>query len=102
VSPLTHEVIAINQRGVTIMAMNRIQFQPGLSMPEFLTDYGIEAQCEQALEVARWPEGYCCPRCAGTAHSVVRDGPRMPAPQSVPPSSSSWHEYTGAYTVAIG
>lgn len=27
------------------MAMNRIQFQPGLSMPEFLKRYGTEAQC---------------------------------------------------------
>lgn len=55
------------------MAMNRIQFQPGLSMLEFLKDYGTEAQCEQALEAARWPEGFHCPRCAGTAHTVFRD-----------------------------
>ena len=52
------------------MAMNRIQFQPGLSMPEFLKDYGTEAQCEQALEAVRWPEGFRCPRCSGTAHYV--------------------------------
>ena len=58
------------------MAMNRIQFQPGLSMPEFLKDYGTEAQCEQALEAVRWPEGFRCPRCDGTAHYVVRDGVR--------------------------
>lgn len=58
------------------MAMNRIQFQPGLSMPEFLKDYGTEAQCEQALEAARWPEGFRCPRCEGTAHYIVRDGAR--------------------------
>jgi hypothetical protein len=30
---------------MAIMAMSRIQFQPGLSMPEFLKDYGTEAQC---------------------------------------------------------
>ncbi len=35
------------------MAMNRIQFQSGLSMLEFLKSFGTEAQCEQALEVAR-------------------------------------------------
>lgn len=58
------------------MAMNRIQFQPGLSMPEFLKDYGTETQCEQALEALRWPEGFRCPRCAGAAHYVVRDGVR--------------------------
>lgn len=75
-SLLSLKVIAINQRGVAIMAMNRIQFQPGLSMPEFLKDYGTEAQCEQALEAARWPEGFRCPRCAQTAHYVLRDGTR--------------------------
>ena len=58
------------------MAMNRIQFQPGLSMPAFLKDYGTEAQCEQALETVRWPNGFCCPRCSHTAHYVLRDGAR--------------------------
>jgi hypothetical protein len=28
------------------MPMNRIQFQPGLSMPEFLNRYGTEPSCE--------------------------------------------------------
>ena len=36
------------------MPMNRVQFQPGLSMPEFLTRYGTDAQCEAALQAARW------------------------------------------------
>lgn len=58
------------------MAMNKIQFQPGLSMPEFLKNYGTEAQCEQALEAVRWLEGFQCPRCAGEAHSILRDGSR--------------------------
>ena len=58
------------------MAMNRIQFQPGLSMPEFLKDYGTEAQCEQALEAIRWPRGFHCPRCGQEAHYVLRDGTR--------------------------
>lgn len=58
------------------MAMNRIQFQPGLSMPEFMKDYGTEVQCEQALEAVRWPVGFCCPRCGHGAHYVLRDGPR--------------------------
>jgi hypothetical protein len=40
------------------MAMNRIQFQHGLSMPEFLRDYGTEAQCERVLEGVRWPNGF--------------------------------------------
>ena len=54
------------------MAMNRIQFQPGLSMPELFAQFGSEAQCEQALARARWPAGFRCPCCQGSAHCVVR------------------------------
>ena len=43
------------------MAMNQIQFQPGLSMPEFFDLYGTQTQCAQALERARWPSGFRCP-----------------------------------------
>jgi hypothetical protein len=32
------------------MSMNRIQFQPGLSLPEFLKHFGTETQCATALE----------------------------------------------------
>lgn len=76
VSPSAYKVIALNQHEVAIMAMNRIQFQPGLSMPEFLKAYGTELQCEQALETVRWPDGFRCPRCEGAGHFVFRDGPR--------------------------
>jgi transposase-like protein len=51
------------------MAMNPIQFQPGMSLSELFEQYGTERQCEQALEQARWPEGFHCPHCGGTHHS---------------------------------
>ncbi|RBI60203.1 IS1595 family transposase, partial [Xanthomonas oryzae pv. oryzae] len=51
------------------MAMNRVQFQAGLSLPAFLKRYGNAQQCEQALEISRWPQGFVCPRCAATPHS---------------------------------
>ena len=54
------------------MGMNRIQFRPGLSMPEFFRQFGSEAQCEAALAAARWPEGFRCPHCGGAAHCVVQ------------------------------
>lgn len=54
------------------MAMNRIQFQPGLSMPEFFASFGTEAQCAAALQAARWPAGFRCPRCGIEAHCVLR------------------------------
>ncbi len=76
VSQADGRVTSIAQLEGYEMAMNRIQFQPGLSMPEFLKDYGTEAQCEQALEAARWPHGFRCPHCDHEAHCVVRDGTR--------------------------
>lgn len=53
------------------MPMNRIQFQRGLSFPEFLKHFGAEIQCATALEQARWPQGFRCTRCAGAAYSRV-------------------------------
>jgi hypothetical protein len=44
--------------------MNRIQFQAGLSMPEFLKQFSTEAQCEVVLGQARCPQGFVCPCCA--------------------------------------
>ena len=46
------------------MAMNRVQFQYGRSLPHFLELYGTERKCETALELVRWPDGFRCPRCA--------------------------------------
>ncbi len=34
--------------------MNRIQFQAGMSLNQFLTNYGNVAQCETALENFVW------------------------------------------------
>jgi ribosomal protein L37AE/L43A len=57
------------------MPMNRVQFQSGLSMPEFLERYGSEEQCQVALAAARWPRGFVCPACGGAARtSFVRGG----------------------------
>jgi hypothetical protein len=36
------------------MAINRIQFQAGMSMPGFMTDYATEGKCEQVLEATRF------------------------------------------------
>jgi hypothetical protein len=56
------------------MPQNKIQFQPGLSLPEFFRRYGSEEQCERALEATRWPNGFVCPRCAGVAAWSRRRG----------------------------
>lgn len=56
------------------MPMNRIQFQRGLSLPEFLDQYGTEPCCEAALQAARWPHGFVCPACGHTSSSEFRRG----------------------------
>lgn len=42
------------------MPRNPIQFQSGLSLPAFLEQYGMEAQCQEALFQHRWPKGLMC------------------------------------------
>jgi transposase-like protein len=60
------------------MPINKIQFQPGLSLPDFFAQFGTEAQCEAALEKTRWPNGFVCPECGGSKHSLVhRDGEKL-------------------------
>ena len=54
------------------MPRNRVQFQKGLSEPEFERRYGTEEQCRAAVVASRWPDGFVCPACGGTRHSVVK------------------------------
>lgn len=45
------------------MPKNRVQFQPGLSLAQFVAEFGTEAQCAAALFRWRWPGGFHCPAC---------------------------------------
>jgi len=54
------------------MARNAVQFQKGLSEPEFERQYGTEEQCRAAVVASRWPDGFVCPACDGREHSVVK------------------------------
>lgn len=57
------------------MAMNRVQFQRGLSMVEFMDRYGTDEKCAAALAQSRWPTGFHCPDCGDERHSrFVREG----------------------------
>ena len=58
------------------MTMNWVQFQQGMSLPEFLSAFGTEAQCARALEQARWPTGFFCPRCTHTGYCMVLNDSR--------------------------
>lgn len=59
------------------MKMNRIQFQKGLSLNQFLTQYGDEQQCESAIESVRWPQGFICPKCGSDQYGTYRRGKRV-------------------------
>ena len=59
------------------MAMNRVQFQAGLSMTAFLQQYGTEAKCYRALYRMRWPQGFRCPACNGRTRSCFRRADRV-------------------------
>lgn len=48
VSRRTHK-LAFTCIEETAMPMNRIQFQPGVSLAEFFARYGTEVQCAAAL-----------------------------------------------------
>ena len=50
------------------MARNRVQFQKGYSLVQFMDEYGTEEKCTQALFRWRWPNGFVCPRCEHTGH----------------------------------
>ena len=50
------------------MGINKVQFQKGLSMAEFMERYGTEEKCHAALVALRCPNGFVCPECGGTRH----------------------------------
>jgi hypothetical protein len=54
------------------MARNPIQFQPGLSLPAFLEQYGTESQCQTALLQHRWPKGFVCPGCGNVTAATIK------------------------------
>ena len=50
------------------MAKNKVQFQKGMPLTQFLAQYGKEEQCENSLFKLRWPMGFQCPNCGHTKH----------------------------------
>ena len=58
------------------MTFNRIQFQRGMSIPEFLGRFDSEPQCVAAVTAARWPSGFRCPRCGSAERYAVGHGIR--------------------------
>ena len=50
------------------MGINKVQFQKGLSMVQFMEQYGTEEKCHAAAVALRWPNGFVCPECGETRH----------------------------------
>jgi transposase-like protein len=54
------------------MAKNKVQFQHGMSLAQFLSIYGTEEQCRTALFKMRWPQGFECPKCGHTGYCEIQ------------------------------
>lgn len=50
------------------MGINKVQFQKGLSMVQFMERYGTEKKCHAAVVALRWPNGFVCSECGETRH----------------------------------
>ncbi len=59
------------------MAQNKVQYQRGLAMLEFVDLYGSQDRCEAAIRGWRRPKGLVCARCRGSAHSEFRRQDRL-------------------------
>jgi hypothetical protein len=54
------------------MPRNRVQHQKGLSDDAFERLHPDEEACRKAWLAWRWPEGFKCPRCAGSQYCEIR------------------------------
>ena len=54
------------------MPKNRVQFQRGMSLGEFMARYGTQEQCEVALFAWRWPQGFVCPECGHAGYCTLK------------------------------
>ncbi|NQZ57953.1 MAG: IS1595 family transposase [Lentisphaeraceae bacterium] len=58
------------------MGINKIQFQIGLSLVEFLECFETEEDCRTYLRQTKWPNGFCCRRCSCNKSSKQLQGIR--------------------------
>ena len=67
------------------MTMNRVQFQRGLSMAEFMDRYGSDDKCEAALIESRWPAASPARRAARPEQLVSARGSAVLPVHGLPP-----------------
>lgn len=56
------------------MSINKVQFQKGLSMDGFLEKFGLEKQCLEYIENAKFKNGYKCHKCGSLNYYIVWHG----------------------------
>ncbi len=54
------------------MPKNKVQFQQGMSLSQFMQAYGTLERCEQALFAWRWPQGFVCPECGHAGYCTLK------------------------------
>lgn len=54
------------------MAKNKIQFQRGLSLYDFMDRYATESKCREILFRFRWPYGFTCPLCGNNTYCEIK------------------------------
>ena len=65
------------------MPKNKVQFQRGMGLREFMDRYGTPEQfeqAEQALFAWRWLRGFACPECGRTGGYRRRADPAYALP----------------------
>ena len=48
-----------------------VQLQKGMSIQQFIEEYGTEAKCIKSIELQRWSNGFECPKCGGSKHCIL-------------------------------
>lgn len=55
------------------MAKSKIQFQKGMSLQDFMKQYGTEEKCRNTLFKLRWPNSFECPSCGNKTYCEIHD-----------------------------
>ena len=83
------------------MANQHIQFQPGMSIPELLRNFGTEPHCAEAVKHGRWPDGFLFPRRELSKYYVGGHGAQTFPVQWVPaPDLAAGRQPYGAHQTA--
>ncbi len=54
------------------MAKNKVQFQKGTSLFDWIKDYGDEEKCRTQLFNLKWPNGFVCPECSSSSFCSLK------------------------------